>query len=470
MSPPGVVARRGTPARWPFGRAAGSSYASPVHENQTTEKDLAYGAHGRAAVPGLALVWAQGRATCRTFDARVPLVFGRVGTPAIDDRRLSRQHVEVVWRGGRWYVRDLGSSNGTFVDGAQVTEGVFDSPRELRAGGASFLFEPDILRFDGREDLREGDYVVGAAQLAVKTQAVEAANAEESLLVTGESGAGKERLARWYYHLGPRIRGPYLTQNCANLPGTLAEALLFGAERGVHSMATTSTQGLFREAHGGVLFLDEVAELAMDVQGKVLRALEDKAVVPLGSTTPRPADVCVVSATNADLNEAIRARRFRHDLLPRLGQRRVHLPPLRERLEEIPFLVRLVLSEINGGAPPPSVRFIEACLLRSWLLNVRELFLAVKHAAAEANRKRATEIDPEMLPPPLVAPEGPAVSAPVGGPVQMPDSLDEIRSAEVVAALKKHGGNVRAAAEALGIGRTTLYDLIKRYGIRAKSR
>jgi transcriptional regulator with AAA-type ATPase domain len=455
--------------RFAFSQTASSSYHSPVLENQTTEKELVYGAYGRPPVPGLALVWAQGRATCRTFDAREPLVFGRVGPPAIDDRRMSRQHVEVVWRDGRWHVRDLGSRNGTFVDGVQVTEGIFDSPSQLRAGGALFLFEADILRFDGREDLREGDSVVGAVILGAKRETIAAAEAEESLLVMGESGTGKERLARWYHHLGPRVRSPYLVQNCANLPTTLAEALLFGAERGVHSMATSNTLGLFREAHGGVLFLDEVAELSMDVQAKLLRVVEDKVVAPLGSTTPRPADVCIVSATNANLNEAIRAGRFRHDLLPRLGQRRVCLPPLRERREEIPFLVQLVLSEIKGGALPPSVRFIEACLLRSWLLNVRELFLAVKHAAAVGRTTpNATELEPEMLPPPMVVPEAPAVSVAGGAPAAMPESLAESRRDDLLAALKKHGNNVRATAEALGIGRTTLYEMLKRFGIKVK--
>ena len=190
-------------------------------------------------------------------------------------------------------------------------------------------------------------------------------------------------------HLAPdsppfvRVRGELVTLNCAAIPKELAESMLFGAERGAHSGAHAATRGHLREAHGGVLFLDEVAELALEVQAKLLRALETKTVIPLGATAPRPADVAVVSATNADVRAAAGAGRFRHDLIPRLAQREVHLPPLRARPEEIPFLIQLERAR-QAGAPPASARFVEACLLRRWALNVRELFIAVDRAAAAA--------------------------------------------------------------------------------------
>lgn len=389
----------------PFERKPATSYDPDVQE-VTTEREIAvYDACERRSVPGLVLVWASGHPTCCTFDARTPLVLGRTGATPIDDRRMSRQHVEVEWPGTQWLVRDLGSSNGTFVDDQAVSTVSATSPRVLRAGGALFLFEPDILRFDAREDLREGGDVLGPWMLRAKAEAIEAARSEKSLLVTGETGTGKRRVAEWYHGLGPRGLGKLVVLNCATLPPVPPEMLLFGTEDGARSRGGTGTNGLFRDAHKGVLFLDAVTELPLDVQAKLLRAVESKEVLPYGSTRPQPADTCIVSATNVDMQEAVRAGRFKHHLCPRLAQREVRVPPLRERREEIPFVIADTLARLQD-APPPSVAFVEACLLRHWHRNVRELVAAVERAAAEGRRTHATELTPEMLPPPMACEEG----------------------------------------------------------------
>jgi DNA-binding NtrC family response regulator len=451
------------------------SYNRVVTEAQTTEQELAFGADHHVRVPGLVLVWSAGRPTCRTFEVSSPLVLGREGNIALPDKRASRRHAEVAWVRGLWHVRDLDSSNGTFVDGEQVQSGVFEAPRVLRVGGSIILFEPDITRFDGREDLREGDYVVGPALRRVKQETLDAATFGKNLLVMGESGAGKEKVAEWYHHHGPRVRGPFVTLNCANIPPDLAEALLFGAERGAYSGAHVSKSGHLRDAHQGVLFLDEVAELALEVQAKLLRAVETRTVIPLGATAARPADVAIVSATNADVRAAIEAGKFRHDLQPRLAQREVRLPPLRARLEEIPFLLQHALAGASGS-PPPSVRFVEACLAREWRLNVRELFNAVERAAAEGRRTAAPELTPAMLPEPLahapsaptsVAP-APSQPAPASSAVSEAPSLNDGRRARLLAALEKNGFDVAAAATELGMPRSTFYAAMKRFGISAK--
>lgn len=401
MSPTGHSARsRRRAQRVQFQREPGTSYDSQVQEIATEREIAVYDPRERKPVPGLVLVWASGHPTCCTFDARTPLVLGRTGTTPIDDRRISRRHVEVEWPGTQWRVRDLGSSNGTFVDDQAVSMMNATSPRVLRAGGALFLFEPDILRFDGREDLREGDDVLGPSMLRAKSDAIEAASAEKSLLVTGERGTDKKRVAEWYHRLGPRSHGKLVVLNCATLPPEPPEALLFGTEGGAHWGARARSNGLFRDAHKGVLYLDAVTDLPFDFQAKLLRAVENKEVTPYGSTRPMPADTCIVSATNVDMQEAVRAGRFKHHLLPRLAQREVRLPPLRERREEIPFLIAHTLAKVMD-TPPPSVAFVEACLLRHWHRNVRELVLAVERAAAEGRRTHAAELTPEMLPPPL---------------------------------------------------------------------
>ncbi len=448
-------------------------------DSNETDQEPALRPDERPRTPGLVLAWTSGAATSRSYEARAPLLLGRDADLRLQDTLLSRRHAEVRWHDGRWHVQDLGSSNGTYVDGRRLTgAGAFEAPRVLRVGGSVFFFEPDLARLDGREDLRDGDYVCGAALRHVQREALDAAELGKSLHVTGESGTGKERVAEWYHHKGPRVRGELVTLNCAAIPKELAESMLFGAERGAHSGAHAATRGHLREAHGGVLFLDEVAELALEVQAKLLRALETKTVIPLGATAPRPADVAVVSATNADVRAAAGAGRFRHDLIPRLAQREVHLPPLRARPEEIPFLIQLERAR-QAGAPPASARFVEACLLRRWALNVRELFIAVDRAAAAARAAGSKELVPEQLPAPIEivpgapsAPLDPPTSAPLVAPPSaeppQPTTLTDGRRLRVLAALEAHAFDVAAAAASLGVGRSTLYDAMKRWGIRKR--
>jgi DNA-binding NtrC family response regulator len=443
-----------------------------VSDTVPTEEEPVLRLDERPRVPGLVLLWSAGAPTCRPFDARAGLLLGRSGTPAVADPRLSRKHAEVTSRAGSWRVRDLGTTNGTFVDGRRVADVLFpvrEAPRFLRVGTSLFLVDPDLLRFgplDDARDLRVGDHVVGPATRDVLAVTLEAAEHDRTLLITGESGTGKERVAHAYHQRGPRARGPFVAFNCATLAKDLAESQLFGAERGAHSTAHVATPGLLRQAHGGVLFLDELAELAPEVQAKLLRAVETKAVIPLGATSPRPADVAIVSATNANVRQAATLGSFRHDLLPRLAQREVQLPALRERPEEIPWLVHLALEA--RPAPPPSVHFVEACLLRAWRLNVRELFMAVEQAAAAARRAGAKEIAAHHLPPELLStPAGAAPSAPPPASTQ-PASLQEGRRAELLAALEAHGFDAVATARAIGMPKSSIYAAMKRFGIKAR--
>jgi DNA-binding NtrC family response regulator len=460
-------------------------------ENRTAEEP-ALDAPPPPPTSAIVLLWTAGRATCRAFPitpAAAPLVFGRAGDVLrLDDPIASSRHVEIARRDGAWALRDLGSTNGTFVDGARLAPeaGKRVGPaRVVRLGGTILLLVDDASRFagpgGGREDLEDGGYIVGPALQRVKAATLDAAERGKTLLVTGESGTGKERVAEWYHHKGPRVRGELITLNCATLQKELAEGLLFGTEKGAHSGAHTATRGHLREAHGGVLFLDEVAELALEVQAKLLRAIETKTVLPLGASSPRPADVAYVSATNVDIRAAVAAGRFRHDLHPRLGQQELHLPPLRERPEEIPFLVQLELAR-EAGAPAPTARLIEACLLRSWRLNVRELFIAIDRAAAAAREAGARELTPERLPEPLAAEPAarpgeaaPTGTAPATGAASAANlgavgadggTLDDRKRAEIVAAYRANGFDASKTARALGVGRSTFYRWLEKYGLK----
>jgi transcriptional regulator with PAS, ATPase and Fis domain len=248
--------------------------------------------------------------------------------------------------------------------------------------------------------------------------------------------------------------------NCAAIPETMAERLLFGARKGSYSGATADAQGFIAAAEGGVLFLDEVGELSLDTQAKLLRFLETREIVPLGATRPQRVDVRVVCATHRDLRKSIAAERFRADLYYRLAQLTVTLPALRDRLEEVPWLVAEALARF--GAPGRSTPgLVEACMTRPWPGNVRELLGALRtavHAAHDAPAVTAAHL-PEGAGLPLesdVSSEAPASSVvqPSAPPATLPPSSDDQRAA-ILAALDRCGGNQALAAAQLGLSRRT---------------
>ncbi|QSQ19505.1 sigma 54-interacting transcriptional regulator [Pyxidicoccus parkwayensis] len=412
--------------------------------------------------PGLVFVFSGGAPLFRP----VPLVDGRLalgrevaGDLPLPDERLSRQHAEVRREGLHWRVEDLGSRNGTFVDGEQVVgRRAFTSPRVLRLGNTLALFRDDVRRLAGADVVSGPDVVLGPTFHAVLEQVAPAAVAGDTLLITGESGTGKEWAAHTFHRSGPNARGRFVAINCAAVPASVAERLLFGSRRGAYSGAETDAEGYVQAADKGVLFLDEVAELSLEVQAKLLRVLETREVLALGASRAQPVDVRVCSATHKDLRAAVAAGQFRADLYHRLSQARVRLPPLRERLEEVPWLLAHALRD--GSAPALHATFVEACLARPWPGNVRELLGEARRAAREAiasgNRSlRAEHLDAEAG----QSLEGPSESAAPAPGTTPPDR------ATLEATLAAHGGNVSAAARALGLHRTQVYRLMQRWGL-----
>jgi transcriptional regulator with PAS, ATPase and Fis domain len=251
--------------------------------------------------------------------------------------------------------------------------------------------------------------------------------------------------------------------NCAAIPEGVAERLLFGAVRGAYSGADASSEGYVGAADRGTLFLDEIAELDPAVQAKLLRVLESREVLALGSARPRPVDFGLCSATFADLRAAVGAGRFREDLYFRLGRPAVRIPPLRERREEIPFHLERVLTSIGAPLAIESA-LVEACLLREWPGNVRELVaeaaLAGQRALADG-RKVVTLVD--------LAPDAGRAIARTSAPAAAGDerSRGALERAAIEAALRAHAGNVTAAARALGIHRNQLRRWLEREGVDA---
>jgi two-component system response regulator HydG len=294
------------------------------------------------------------------------------------------------------------------------------------------------------------------------------------VLVLGESGTGKELVARSIHFSGPRRNGPFVPVDCSALVPTLIESELFGYVKGAFTGAIRSKQGLLEAADGGTLFLDEIADLPFDLQAKLLRALQEREIRPVGANDQMRINVRVIAATNRDLEAAIRNNTFRQDLYFRLNVVQVKLPPLRERKSDIPLLVNLFLEKFSdpaargkGGAAPLrgiSEDAMARLMAYDWPGNVRELENAIERAVALGSGPILHVGD---LPSNLHA-----GSAAAGDRMPSADELlplEELERRAILRALRETGGDKLAAARLLGIGKTTLYRKLKQYEAQQKT-
>ncbi len=314
-----------------------------------------------------------------------------------------------------------------------------------------------------RRDRTRGRKVLGQAKrfTEVLRLAEEVAPTDSTVLIQGESGTGKEVVARYIHELSQRNDGPFLSLNCGALPESLLESELFGHMKGSFTGAVRDKQGLFAAARGGTFFLDEIAEMTPATQVKLLRILQEREALPVGGTEPIPVDVRVVAATNRDLDEEIRKGRFRSDLYYRLNVIALHLPPLRERREDIPILADAFLQNIAKERSEPTKRLdpdaLDTVLSYDWPGNVRELENALEHAAISS---RATDISRATLPERITTRKArPVVTE---RPHENP-TLEIIERAYIMWVLAAEGGNKSRAADVLGIDPSTLYRKLSRY-------
>jgi DNA-binding NtrC family response regulator len=441
-------------------------------DDETCEDSLRAPVQRAVTEPGIVVIFAAGRA------AAVPLrlspegvEIGR-GTPAgllEDDDRISRRHVAIQRAGMRWKISDLESRNGTFVNGVQIAEsGLFASPALVRFGRSLCWAVDDVLPFMGEppSGSRLEGPILGGRMRRVWGEIALASRAGDTLYLRGESGSGKELAARAFHEAfyGASTTAPFVAVNCAAIPEGLAERLLFGARKGAYSGATTDAEGYVQAAHGGTLFLDEVAELDAQVQAKLLRVLESREVLPLGASKPRKVDIRIVAASHKGLRDEVGAGRFREDLYFRVGRPEVVVPPLRERIDEIPWLVSRELGAIDPRLTA-SVMFIEACARAAWPGNVRELLRELRRAGHRVLEDGGTVVQPHHLAPEAGAPiaataSSPPTAAREGG--RTAESAPPAKSAaswsdeEIVRALAKNEGNVRGTARELGMHRNQL--------------
>jgi two-component system response regulator HydG len=299
-----------------------------------------------------------------------------------------------------------------------------------------------------------------AAMRAVLQRAAPMASSDAPVVVLGETGTGKEVLARAMHASGPRAARPFVALSCAAMPADLLESELFGHVRGAVSGAIGDKTGLFQAADGGTLLLDEIAELPLGVQAKLLRVLQDRQIRRVGGSQPVAVNVRVMAASHQPLRQLVEGGTFREDLYYRLRVFQVVLPPLRERPEDILPLARDVLQGLTGGAQAFGPEAEHALAAHRWPGNVRELVNAVRHGAALA---RGAVVERADLPEDVT---GPAAAAPAGArpaPRTVLRSLAAVEREHILAVLKACRGNHSEAARVLEIGRNTLWRKLELY-------
>ncbi|MGD8396522.1 MAG: sigma 54-interacting transcriptional regulator [Candidatus Eiseniibacteriota bacterium] len=287
------------------------------------------------------------------------------------------------------------------------------------------------------------------------------ADSESTVLLQGETGTGKELVARVLHGLSGRHRGPFVAVNCGALPDTLLESELFGYKAGAFTGANKDKPGRFTLARGGTLFLDEIGEVSQALQVRLLRVLQERRFEPLGATRAEEADVRVIAATHCDLAAEVNAGRFRQDLYYRINVMKLELPPLRERREDIPLLVRHFLDAFNAvqnkRVTSVSPDVLGVLTAHDYPGNVRELENVIEHAFVLL---RDGQIELEHLPGELV----PVASVPAAGH-KLADTLRVIEARTIREAIERHAGNRRAAARELGMHKSTLFRKVRQLGI-----
>lgn len=384
----------------------------------------------------------------------------------IEDDTVSRAHVrlEVVPEGV--LVEDLNSRNGTFYLGQRIERMTLALGATIRLGTVEVTIEPDravLSPSEGGPD-RYGDLVTGSPTmrgLFATLQRLEGSLA--SVLILGESGTGKELIARAIHNHSSVAEGPFIAVNCGALQRDLVRSELFGHKRGAFTGALQEHRGAFRAADGGTLFLDEIGDLPAEVQPMLLRALEERAIVPVGGTQAEPVKVRVLAATHKALDESVRAGTLREDLYYRLVVVTLNVPSLRERREDVPVLARLFAERFGAAELPDEV--MAALCRHSWPGNVRELRHAVESYVAIG------QLPPALRP--RQASEG-DVQRVLGSMIDLEQDyqtlkeqfLNQFTSAYLERLMDHCGGNVSQAARLSGLERSYLNKLAHKYGVR----
>jgi transcriptional regulator with PAS, ATPase and Fis domain len=378
------------------------------------------------------------------------------------DGTVSREHLRIALLPGGVRLRDEGSKNGTWIGGVRVADVTLtrDTAVEVGKTRLSLQIEAGSLDLPLSASHAFGSAIgESPAMRHLFTVLERAAVSDVTVLLEGESGVGKDVLAHAIHDRSPRAAGPFVAVDCGSIPAGLIESELFGHERGAFTGAVQARVGVFEQAHGGTLFLDEIGELPLELQPKLLRALETRSVRPVGAARPRVVDVRVLAATNRRLAEASRAGEFRPDLFYRLAVARVTVPPLRDRREDIAPLARTFL---RAARRDPSVQLPPdlAALLQAydWPGNVRELRNVIERYAVLGATEAALLFDTS----PRTAPSGDDDLALLPFHEARRRALERFERAYLPRVLERAGGVVTRAAELAEVARPSFYRMLER--------
>ncbi|WP_083682167.1 sigma 54-interacting transcriptional regulator [Archangium sp. Cb G35] len=392
-----------------------------------------------------------------------------------EDRTASRHHFEIINTERGWLLVDLNSTNGTFLDGRRIERAYLSAGAQIRAGSSTLTFAPIDEEVTVEPD-REGE-LCGLVGQSVKMRQVFAlikkiAPMDVSVIIGGETGTGKELVAQAIHELSGRKKGPMVVLDCGAIPPNLIESELFGHEKGSFTGAMAARPGAFERAHGGTIFLDELGELRLDLQPKLLRVLENREVRRVGGNDTLEVDCRVIAATNRDLPKEIAAGNFREDLFFRLSVINLQLPPLRERREDIPLILKRGLADpevmARHGRKRISPEALSLLMAYGWPGNVRELMNVLSHVLAFSDGE---EVLPEHLPPRVRGQqrEGPL---PFNEHLTFKDAkeqlLENFEREYVTSVLTRCEGNLSRAARESGLHRKSIERLVKKYQLDAK--
>lgn len=448
----------------------------------------------------LEILGGQASSTSVEFD----LALIRIGSdPSCDlhleDPAASRLHATLELAPNGYRLRDTNSTNGTFVDGIRITEAYPTAGSTLQFGRIRVRFEPICEQIEATPSLVDRFHGIlgrSAAMRQIFTLLERLAATSISVLITGETGTGKELVARALHRASQRSRFPFVVFDCGNTDRELVRSELFGHEPGAFTGATAQRLGVFERAQGGTVFLDEIGELPLELQPRLLRVLQEREVMRLGGSAPHRVDLRVVAASHRDLLAMVRQGLFREDLYFRLAQVVLRVPPLRERPEDIPLLAAEFLAAASAGLRL-SMAATGELFRRTWRGNVRELRNCIEAAAALCLQ---SEVRPEDLPsePPAsnervaaqastapprdlpIAPtaesaltaglpvaraQAPIVHAPGPPTPLMTRSLEDVERETIGLTLQSNAGNLSRTARALGIARSTLREKLRKYGL-----
>jgi DNA-binding NtrC family response regulator len=404
----------------------------------------------------------------------------------LSDSKVSGLHCEIRLDDRGYRLRDLDSTNGTYVSSLRINDVYIAGGAQIALGSTRLKFDPlgESVEIELADTDRYGSMIGRSVKMREMFARLEKlARTDTTVLVTGETGAGKELVAEALHDHSPRKDGPFVVLDCGSIPPNLIESELFGHERGAFTGATASYAGAFERAHGGTVFLDEIGELPLAMQPKLLRVLERKEVRRVGGAKTIEVDVRIVAATNRDLGVEVNRGRFREDLYYRLAVARVHVPPLRERKDDLPLLIEHILATTPGGESAQIAQeTIDLMTKHDWPGNVRELRNVIERAVllseapdSEDSLRRAPSPTPRSEPSITVTPsqtqtaaEG-TMTVPVDVSIPFKNAkqnvISEFERRYISRLLAQHDGNISAAARAAGIDRMSIHKMLHRLGL-----